>query len=242
MGKQSGISWTDATHNFWYGCEKVSQGCKFCYAERDMTRYGRNFRAVTRTKNFEAPLRWREPTSIFINSWSDFFIQEADPWRDAAWDIMQRTPWHRYLILTKRPERIAGHLPSIGDPWPWPHVSLGISAENQESYDQRMDSLMSVSSAYRFLSLEPLLGPIRLHLDCWWPLIDLVIVGGESGTTARPMPLPSFQDIVHQCHVWNVPVHTKQDSGRRAGQQGRIPDGLWRHEPPRWQPVGSIDT
>lgn len=159
MGSKTGISWTDATHNFWYGCEKVSPGCKLCYAERDMTRYGRDFRAVTRAKGFDKPLSWKEPRKVFVNSWSDFFIEQADAWRDDAWDVIRRTPHLTYQILTKRPERIAAHLPSDWGSG-WPNVWLGVSAENQEYADERIPLLLQTPAAVRFVSYEPALGPV----------------------------------------------------------------------------------
>ncbi len=160
MGKTN-ISWTNYTHNFWYGCKKVSPGCRYCYAEREMKRFGKDFNTVTRAKGFISPLMWKEPSMVFVNSWSDFFIEEADDWRDEAWDIICRTPQLTYQILTKRPENILSRLP---DDWGdgYPNVWLGVSAENQENADKRIPLLIQIPSIVYFVSCEPLLGPIDL--------------------------------------------------------------------------------
>src|SRR3990172_8990167 len=192
MGENSAIEWTDATHNFWFGCRKVSEGCKFCYAERDMTRYGRDFYNVVRAVGFGKPLSWPKPKSltpwgrlVFVNSWSDFFIEEADAWRDEAWEVIRRTPHLTYQILTKRPERIAEHLPKtcfkcgVGllDDYcecpeaakPWPNVWLGTSVEDQKYAEIRIPQLVELPAKVHFLSCEPLLGPIdfRYALPVW---------------------------------------------------------------------------
>src|SRR3990172_778380 len=127
MGKITGISWTDATYNPWYGCLKVSPGCKQCYMYRDMERYGKDPKVVTRAKpaTFNSPLKWTEPQRVFTCSWSDYFIEQADEWRDEAWDIIRRTPHLTYQILTKRPENIFDRLPAD---WGngWPNVFLSV--------------------------------------------------------------------------------------------------------------------
>src|SRR5260370_42113596 len=146
VGERTGIEWADATWNPFYGCTKVSPGCKNCYMYREMERYGRDPYTVTRAKpaTFTAPLRWREPRRIFTCSWSDWLHEAADAWRPEAWDIIRRTPQHTYLILTKRPERI----PEVRVPWsarafeaPWPNVWLGVSVETQE-YDWRVPQVI----------------------------------------------------------------------------------------------------
>ncbi len=115
MGRESGIEWTDATWNPFLGCTKVSPGCRNCYAERIEERYHRDFSKVRRTSNrtFNSPLRWKEPLKIMTCSMSDFFHEDADRWRDDAWEIIRRTPQHTYQILTKRPERIYENLPGV---------------------------------------------------------------------------------------------------------------------------------
>ena len=183
MAETSKISWTDATYNPWYGCRKVSPGCAYCYAERWASRAGKDFNAVMKAApaTFNAPEKWTKPRRIFTCSLSDFFIPEADKWRDGAWRVIQNTPQHTYLILTKRPERILDHLPRD---WPWPNVHLGVSGENQFMLNVRLGQLLRIKAAGYFLSLEPLLGPIligNLHDEWIRRKPFTVIVGGESG-------------------------------------------------------------
>lgn len=196
MAKNTYISWTDSTHNFWYGCVKVSQGCKNCYAEREMDRFGKNFHTVTRAKGFDAPLKWREPRKVFVNSWSDFFIEGADAWRDEAFAIMARTPHLIYQILTKRAERM--HACMQG----WrgeilPNVWIGVSAEDQEAADARIPLLLDSPAALRFVSYEPALEAVdfRPYLGG----IDWVICGGESGPDARPCSIQWLRAVKNQC-------------------------------------------
>ena len=107
MGNKTGIEWCTSTWNPWRGCHKLRAGCKNCYMFREQNQYGHDPNIVVRSKTtFNDPLKWKEPAKVFVNSWSDFFIEEADPWRDEAWDIMRRTPHLTYQILTKRPENI----------------------------------------------------------------------------------------------------------------------------------------
>jgi protein gp37 len=228
MRRPTGVTWSDKTWNPFYGCLKVSPGCRGCYMYRDLGgRYGGQPSVVTRSKTtFGAPLKWKTPELIFTASWSDFFIAQADEWRPDAWEVIRRTPQHTYLILTKRPERIADHLPQG---WPWPQVWLGASIETP-AYLWRADVLCEVPAAHRFLSLEPLLEDLgTLNLQG----IDWVIVGGESGPQHRPMDPAWVESIVTQCEVAQVPAFVKQASALRDGQQGRLSDELWAHD---WTP------
>ena len=160
MGETTGIEWTDATWNPWYGCEKISPGCKLCYMYRDMERYGRDPYTPTRSKTtFRAPLKWADPRLVFTCSWSDFFIAHADPWRTEALEIIRATPHHTYQILTKRPERVPGCLErydierlgamgkrakSVGIEVGLPrNVWIGVSVENAD-YLHRIDQLGAV--------------------------------------------------------------------------------------------------
>lgn len=162
MGEATGIQWTEKTWNPIQGCHKISAGCKNCYMFSDKRRYGQDPDKVVRSADatFYAPLRkWKEPSLIFTCSWSDWFIEEADEHRADMWDVIRRTP-HTYQILTKRADRILDHLPEDwGDGWP--NVWLGVSVENQEQ-DWRIAELLKVPAAVRFLSMEPLLGPVDL--------------------------------------------------------------------------------
>lgn len=163
MAETTAIEWTDATWNPWIGCQKVSQGCKHCYMFRDQQRYGNDPTQVRQTSpaTFRSPLKWKDPKVIFTCSWSDFFIDEADAWRDSAWEIIRQTPHHTYQILTKRPERILTNLPlDWGDGYP--NVWIGVTVEDQAAADKRIPLLLEVPAAVHFLSCEPLLGPVDL--------------------------------------------------------------------------------
>ncbi|MDP9961663.1 DUF5131 family protein [Chryseobacterium lathyri] len=125
------IQWTEATWNPWHGCKKVSPGCKFCYMYRDKDRYGQDPTMVLKSKmTFKQPLKWKDPQLIFTCSWSDWFIEEADAWRNEAWGIIRKTPQHTYQILTKRPERIKDNLPDCFNELN--NVLIGVSVESQE--------------------------------------------------------------------------------------------------------------
>ena len=183
MGEATEISWTEATWNPWRGCHKVSAGCKNCYMFDGQLRYGQDPGQVIRAApaTFGAPLKWHEGRKVFTCSWSDWFIREADPWRGEAWDIIRATPQHTYQVLTKRPERIAECLPADWGAG-WPNVWLGVSAEDQKAAELRLPLLRGIPAAVRFVSCEPVLGPMRLDLAglAW------VICGGESGAGRRP--------------------------------------------------------
>jgi protein gp37 len=203
VSQQSGIEWTDATWNPWYGCKKVSPACAHCYAEREMTRYGRDFNTVTRAKDgsFYAPLKWKEPRKIFTCSWSDFFIKDADAWRGEAWNVIMQTPRHTYLVLTKRTERIG----NCKLAWPQ-HIWLGASVETPRQY-RRVDELREIPACIRFLSMEPLLAETcNTNLEG----IHWVIVGTESGPGARFTDLHWIRRIKDKCKAEGVAFFLKQ--------------------------------
>lgn len=236
MGKESRIEWCDASWNPWYGCHKVSAGCKNCYMYRDMARTPFNPHVVTRAKpaTFNAPLKWKVPLKVFTCSWSDFFIEEADPWRAEAWEIIKATPHITYQILTKRPERIEGCIPFAfyehGLPF---NVWLGVSAENQEQFDARWPKIEATAHTLRaavtFLSLEPLLGPIDLgewlhdtglgdeDRSRWQVKPDWVITGGESGPREKVrLANPRwFASIQKQCEAAGIAFFHKQNGGSK---------------------------
>jgi len=205
---------------------------------RDKNRYGQDPSKIVRGKTtFTLPLKWGEPKLIFTCSWSDFFIEEADCWRGAAWNIIRSTPHHTYQILTKRPERIANHLP---EDWPLPNVWLGVSVENPRFY-WRIGVLREIPAFVRFLSLEPLLKAMPdLPLDG----ISWVIVGGESGPHCRPMRNEWVCEIRDQCWRVRVPFFFKQWGGARKDATGRTLEGrLWNEMPePRIQCALSSET
>lgn len=245
MGDNSAIEWTEATWNPWYGCTKVSPGCAHCYMFREQRQYGRDPEIVTRSKTkFSDPLKWKEGRIIFTCSWSDWFHEAADGWRDEAWKIVRKTPQHTYQILTKRPERIASHLP---EDWGagYPNVWLGTSVENQR-WTSRILPLLKIPAAIHFLSCEPLLGPIDLSPftsdegydgEDFVPPLDWVIVGGESGSGARPMDLDWARTIRDQCREDEVAFFLKQlgGVGNKHGGDLAVLDGARHTEMPLTQ-------
>lgn len=231
MGTVSAIEWTEATWNPWHGCKKVSPGCAHCYMYREKRRYGQDPEVITRSKTtFDTPLKWPEARVVFTCSWSDFFIQEADSWREQAWEIIRATPRHTYQILTKRPERVVDNLPPN---WPLENVWLGVSVENPRFY-RRIETLQKIPAALRFLSLEPLLAPMpSLPLSG----VSWVIVGGESGPGSRPMKAEWVREIREQCLERGVAFFFKQWGGIRKDLNGRTLDGReWDAIPNRKSP------
>ena len=286
----SNIEWTDATWNPVVGCRRVSPGCEHCYAETmagrlahmgqrrylDVVklddkglprgRWNGTFREVP--EQLAAPLRWRKPRRVFVNSMSDLFGEGvSDEWIAAVFGVMAATPQHTYQILTKRAERMAqwfadeksydipqaacAALDRIGfergcgsafdpDAWPIPNVHIGVSVEDQPRADERIPHLLRVPAAVRFLSVEPMLGPVDLTrvllkkspdlgadvtfdaLQGWYggaeqgkrTSISWVIVGGESGPGARPCDVAWIRSIVAQCKAAGVPCFVKQLGAR----------------------------
>src|SRR3990167_2152639 len=225
MSDKTHINWTEATLNPWHGCIKVSPGCKNCYMYREKERYGQDPRVVVRSKTkFGDPLRWKEGKLVFACSWSDWFIKEADAWRDEAWDVIRKTPQHTYQILTKRPERIQEHLPrDWGEGWA--NVWLGVSVESQD-YAYRVDSLLGIPAALHFISAEPLLAPVIFSTLVG---IGWVITGGESDpVNPRPMNPEWAMSIRDQCANYGIPYLHKQNGGNTKidGEWGgRLLDG-----------------
>ena len=234
MAIGSKIEWTDATWNPVTGCNKVSPGCKLCYAERlskrlkatGMFKYRNGFAVTVHPDTLETPLRWRKPRTIFVNSMSDLFhYQVPDQFVRDVFGVMEQANWHRYQVLTKRPERVA----VLSAELPWPsQIWLGVSVESGR-YLHRIDLLRECGATTKFLSLEPLLGALpSLNLDG----IDWVIVGGESGPGARPMEAEWARDIRDQCIKAGVPFYFKQWGGVFKKRHGRELDGeTWDEMP-----------
>lgn len=227
MSDATRISWTDRTWNPWQGCTRVSPGCANCYmfAERE-GRYGIPSGTVTRSSaaTFRKPLSraWASPAKVFTCSWSDWFHHGADDWRAEAWEIIRQTPHLTYQLLTKRPERIAHHLPpGWGDGWP--NVWIGVSVESQQQ-EHRAQLLATIPARLRFISAEPLLGPITLS-PAALAAVGWVIGGGESGPRARSADLDWFRSLEHQCRSAGVPYWHKQNGGRSADKGGDLLDG-----------------
>lgn len=222
------IGWTDASWNPWSGCTKVSAGCDNCYMFTLKRRWGADPEAVARSKTtFRDPLKWKQPHMVFTCSMSDFFHVDADPWRDEAWEIIRKTPHHTYQILTKRPGRIARHLPADWGEG-YRNVWLGVSVENQKAVS-RVRVLQGIPVGIRFISAEPLLGAIEFpSLDG----IHWIISGGESGPKRRTMEMEWLQGVFDQARLHGLAMYTKQDSGAYSEMRGRIPDSLWAKEFP----------
>jgi protein gp37 len=234
VGDKSAIEWTDATWNPVTGCSKVSPGCKNCYAERlaarlhamGNPRYTHGFEPTLHEDQITLPLRWKQPRKIFVNSMSDLFQEEVpDDFIFQAFEVMKKASWHLFQILTKRAERLAQLAPRL----PWPrNIWQGVSVENAE-YTWRIDSLVKVPSVVRFISVEPLLGPIKnLPLTG----ISWVIVGGESGPNHRPVEAAWVRDLRDQCVRACVPFFFKQWGGITSKSRGRRLDHrFWNQMP-----------
>lgn len=235
MATSTSIEWTDASWNPVTGCNKVSPGCKFCYAERfakrleamGNPRYVNGFKVTLHWDLVDLPLSWKTPRLIFVNSMSDLFHEEIPlDFIRAVFRTMEQAHWHTFQILTKRPKRLLEVAPHV----PWPaNVWMGVSVENAD-YTWRVNDLQQVPAVVRFLSVEPLLGPIpNLPLDG----IHWVIVGGESGPSARPMKPEWVREIREQCQRAGVAFFFKQWGGRKKKAAGRILDGrTWDEMPP----------
>ncbi|HEU4618006.1 MAG TPA: phage Gp37/Gp68 family protein [Gammaproteobacteria bacterium] len=227
MAQASSIEWTDATWNPVTGCTKISQGCKYCYAQRmakrlhamGNVRYRNNFDVTLHEDLIGVPLAWRNPRRIFVNSMSDLFHESVpDSFIRRVFETMGQASWHTFQVLTKRSDRLA----DVALRLPWPeNVWMGVSVENKDA-TYRIAHLATVPAAVRFLSVEPLIGPIRRL-----PLrdIDWVIVGGESGPKARPCDLQWIREIRDRCEAARVPFFFKQWGGKRKTTTGRVLDG-----------------
>lgn len=224
MGINTAIQWTDNSHNFWEGCNKVDADCKYCYAERMFARFGKDFATLRKVKNFEAPIKWKEPKKIFTCSTSDFFHIKADGWRDEAWDIIRKCPQHTFQILTKRPERIVENLPDFWNEIRgrcWIGTSIGSVAGMH-----RLKELMETGiEAIKFLSIEPLHERIYLPFEDMNVLPDWVIVGGESGNENgkygyRPCNVLWIDNIISSCKAYKIPVFVKQLGTHLAKEMG----------------------
>jgi len=234
MAQGSGIEWTEATWNPVTGCTKVSPGCKHCYAERMARRlqamgqanYANGFELTLQPHMLELPLRWKQPRTIFVNSMSDLFHSGVPlAYVHEVFDVMARAHWHRFQVLTKRAERLHELSPRL--PWP-PNVWVGVSVESAR-YRSRIDHLRATGARVKFLSLEPLLGPLS-GLDLQG--IDWVIVGGESGPGARPMDPAWAIDLRNQCRRARVPFFFKQWGGTNKKRTGRTLEGrIWDEMP-----------
>ncbi len=234
MAQNSRIEWTGSTWNPVTGCTKISDGCRNCYAERMALRlkamgqpnYRNGFRVTLHPHVLEVPLRWRRPRTIFVNSMSDLFHRNVPfEFIRRVFDVMRRASQHRFQILTKRSNRLAQLSPRL----PWPdNIWMGVTVENEKCLS-RIDHLRNTDTTVRFISFEPLLGPIpQIDLDG----IDWVIVGGESGPGARVMKPDWAREIRNRCIAAEVPFFFKQWGGVNKKKAGRILDGKTWNEIP----------
>jgi protein gp37 len=236
MAKNSKIQWTDVTWNPITGCSKISAGCDNCYAERMAARlkamgspkYRDGFKLALHRGLLGKPLKWKKPSLVFVNSMSDLFHRDVPiGFINEAFDAMRMADWHIFQILTKRIDRAAsgdcGHLA-------WPNnVWIGATVENRDVI-RRIDLLREIPAAVKFVSFEPLLGPLpRLDLKG----IDWVIAGGESGPGARPMKGEWVAGIQKTCSDQGIPFFFKQWGGPNPKKKGRLLNGVEHSEMPR---------
>jgi len=231
MADATAIEWTDATWNPVTGCTKISPGCDHCYAERFAERFRgtpghpfeTGFDLTLRAERIDQPLRWRTPRMIFVNSMSDLFHKEIpQDFIGRVFDTMEQAHWHTFQVLTKRSSLMREFLRLRYANTRGPsHIWFGISVEDGTK-KSRIRHLQEAPAGIRFLSIEPLIGPVgRLDLDG----IDWVIVGGESGPRARPMQRAWVRDIRDQCRANGVAFFFKQWGGLRPKSGGRKLDG-----------------
>lgn len=234
------IGWTHSTWNPWMGCHKVSPACEHCYIGQVIRRMGREpFDGPMKTTDatWKKPFTWNRKAKkakrrhrVFLCSISDFFHRGTDLWRNDAWSVIRQCKHLDWLILTKRSERIAENLPhDWGDGWP--HVWLGVTVENQ-TWTRRLDDLVRIPAHVRFVSAEPLLGPVDLRP--WLNHLDWVITGCEQAAKAkrREMYLDWVRDLRDQCDKAEVPVFHKQYyKGTKLCYDGLI-DGVKRQDWP----------
>lgn len=233
MADHSTIEWTDATWNPVTGCTKVSPGCKHCYALTLAERfrgvpghpYEQGFDLRLWPQRVSLPLTWKQPRRIFVNSMSDLFHENIpEDFIDSVFATMRQASWHQFQVLTKRPDRMARYVASRANlTLTHPNVWLGTSVEMQ-LYIRRAAAVAELTAAVRFLSCEPLLGPLDLRSVLSPTSINWVIVGGESGHGARPMKPEWVRDIRDQCRSAGVAFFFKQWGGPRKKEAGRLLD------------------
>lgn len=247
----TGIGWTNKTWNPSTGCSKVSEGCRFCYAEKislsngwtkkDWTAPNAAENVALHTDRLEQPLHWKKPCMIFVNSMSDLF-HELIPtsFIDEVWDVMKRCPQHTFQVLTKRPSRMLSYMQSAGTEV-LPNVWLGTSIEDNKSIEKRLPFLVKTPAVVRFVSAEPLL-EIPSGLKDYMPRLQWVIAGGESGFGCREMPEYAPRYVRELCKQHRVPFFFKQWGGhpdKRDGNDALLDGRLWQEypvEPPKDEP------
>lgn len=244
MPGKTKIEWSDRVWNVVTGCDKVSPGCKNCYAETmamrlqamGQRRYKDGFKLTLQSDLLTEPLKWKKPSKIFVNSMSDLF-HEGIPidFLQRIFKTMNEANWHTFQILTKRAE----YLLEVANKLAWtPNIWMGVSVENSD-YLWRIDNLLNTPAQIKFLSLEPLLGPLP-YLDLYG--IDWCIVGGESSAKARPMKKEWVTEIRDKCIDRNVPFFFKQWGGVKKWKNGRELEGKIWNQMPEIKKVFSIEN
>ena len=251
--RADGLTIPGYTFNIAWGCQRVSEGCKYCYADALAFRFGYSLWGPTASRRVMSPAYWSAPLLwnkeaqaqgyqrlVFCSSMADVFEDHPtlNEERKKLWPLIEATPCLTWLLLTKRPQNIMAMVPPA---WQWPYnVWVGTSVENQQRADERIPALLRVPATVRFLSCEPLLGPLSLtsYLSC----LDWIIVGGESGQHARPMDSSWVYSLREQCarvpqgasSLVSVPFFFKQWGGRTHSSGGRLLDGRTYDEMPLW--------
>jgi len=231
---QSSIAWTEMTWNPTTGCTKISQGCKFCYAEvmskrlqlMGIEKYRNNFEITVHEDALTTPYSWKKPKIVFVNSMSDLFHENVPlSFIQKVFKVMRDNPQHVFQVLTKRSERLY----ELDEKLKWSHnIWMGVSVEDSQ-VESRIDFLRETSAKVKFLSLEPLIGPLpNMNLS----KIDWVIVGGESGHKPRPMESDWVLDIQEQCEKSDVAFFFKQWGGKNKKKAGRVLNGKTYDEMP----------
>lgn len=247
MGATTGISWCDCSFNPVWGCAKVSPGCSRCYAESLAARYGHRVWGEQGKRRTFGPEHWAEPIAwnkkaikegrrlrVFCGSMCDVFEDHpvVDLERTKLWPLIRATPFLDWQLLTKRPEQIIHKLPTDWDANGYANVWLGVSVENQD-YAHRITTLLKIPATLRFVSYEPALGPLKVHLAG----ISWVIAGGESGTKHRPMDTQWARDMRDQCKASGVAFFYKQGSHRLPGHDTKLDGELIQEIPVGRLPV-----
>jgi protein gp37 len=261
VSEKTAIAWTDHTFNPWWGCERVSPGCQNCYAEAFAKRtgnvvWGKNAdRRRFGDKHWNEPKKWNAaaekagaPAFVFCASMADVFEDRGDhdDDRNRLWSLIDETPWLTWQLLTKRPENVRRMVPPMWtaptwDLWP-PNVWIGTTVEDQQRANDRIPHLLDLPAPVRFLSCEPLLGPVDLSpwLSVGFNAPEWVIVGGESGAKHRKLNLDHARSLVKQCDQGCVSLWFKQVGGQHPTSGGDVLDGLrWKQRPPPSRPVGT---
>lgn len=244
MATDSRIEWTEMTWNPVTGCTKISAGCKHCYAERmaarlhamGVDRYRNNFQVTLHDDLVTLPLRWKQPRVVFVNSMSDLFHKDVPiEFIQRVFNTMVQCPQHTFQVLTKRSERLR----EIASLLPWtPNIWMGVSVED-ERVKHRVLDLQATPAKVRFISCEPLIGPLE---DLPLREIHWVIVGGESGPGARPMQRKWVESVLRQCRRAKAAFFFKQWGGVRKDLTGRELDGRLYNELPSGVGIHKLAT